>query len=125
MPVLLQVVAPHVEQPRMHWADALVGPLRVEGLVAKVEGPRISVVYDAVGLYSVADALKLLAASIVLTFSLHLAGLLVHQKVLREASRFPRDEPRPRKEFVHLTIWALLLQRRRHQRILAAKEVTK
>jgi hypothetical protein len=95
----------------------------IDGLVAEVEVPSVTIVGNAIPLNPIAKPLELPATSLVLALSLHLAGLFVDRKPLRQTPRLLPDVAQPTEELIDLEVGAFVFLRRSHQWILAAKEV--
>ena len=108
----------------MHWAEASIEPFLGNWLIAEVKVEGVSVICNAITLQYVPKPLKLPAASLVLTISLHLAHLFIDQSILSEDPCFLPNVLEPAKELVHFEVWAHFFLRKKSHRILAPKEVT-
>ncbi len=71
-----------IQQTKLH-----LDPLFIDRLITKVEVIGEAVVDKAVCLQSIANALELATASLVLTLALHLARLLVYREVFLQAAK--------------------------------------
>ena len=74
----------HVQKPAVHWTKTLCKEIFVNGLIAEVEVPSVAIIGNAVALKPITQPLKLSTVSLILTLTLHLCGLLVHQEVLSQ-----------------------------------------
>ena len=95
----------------------------VDGLVPEVEMPGLAVINNAVALNPITQPLKLSTASLLLTLTLHLCGLLICREVLSQTPCLLPDVPQPPEELIDLEVQALIFGRWSSQRILACKEM--
>jgi hypothetical protein len=96
----------------------------IDGLVAEVKVPSVTIVGNAIPLNPIAKPLELPTTSLVLALSLHLAGLLVNQKPLPQTPCLLPDVAQPTEELIDLEVGAFVFWWRSHQWVLAAKEVS-
>ena len=101
-------VCEHVQQSRIHSTEDFVEPFLGYWLVVEVKVEGVAVICNAITLQSVPKPLKIPAASLVLTLSLHLARMLANQEIIYEDPCFLPNVSDPAKELVHFEVWAHL-----------------
>jgi hypothetical protein len=76
----LTQIPKHVEQLAVHGTISLRKELLlIDELILKVKIPRVTIVGNAIALYSISQSLKLAAAGLVLQLPLHLTQPLINQ----------------------------------------------
>ena len=99
-------VRENMQQSIMHLTEASVEPFLGDWFVAEVKVEGVAVICNTIKLKSVPKPLKLPAAILVLTLSLHLERLIIDQEILSKDPCFLPNLPEPAKELVHFEVWA-------------------